>query len=158
VGSRYSDVAEIYLNKAIDLDQNYRTKMREDFDFEYYRHEPWFIILSGADINTRAGILDLLINTEVWYGPNPGIYPQSPKLDFQQDGTVIIKSYYMNEGESGWTTSRGRYTVYEGHFTYQDNYESYRGTIEKRYGKYYLYMVDRFENWSSFTTQVDYSA
>jgi hypothetical protein len=158
VGSRYGSVVEIYLNKAINIDQNYRTKMREDFDLKYYRHEPWFIILSGADINTRAGILDLLLNTEVWYGPKPGVYPQSPELYFQQDGTVIIKRFYMREDEFGWTTSQERYTVYEGYFTYQDNNGSYRGIIEKRYGKYCLYIVDRFENSSYFTTEVDYSA
>jgi hypothetical protein len=157
VGGRYGGSVEIYLNKAIDLDQIYKTKMRADSDLRYYHHEPWFIILSGADINTRVGIVDLLTNTKVWYGPKPGVYPQSPELNFQQDGTVIIKSFYMGEGEFGWTTGKGRYTVHEGYFLIQDNGETYRGIVEKSEYKYYLKIVD-FVSWPYFTTEVDYSA
>jgi hypothetical protein len=157
-GSRFGGVIEVYLNEAINLDPSYKTKMRIDSDLRYYYHEPWFIVLSGADINTRGGIIELLTNTEVWYGPKPGVYPQSPELYFQKDGTVIIKSFSMKDDKFNWITKSGRYTVHEGYFIFQDSYQSYRGIVEKIGNKYYLKMVDSFTNVDYFTTAVDYSA
>ncbi|MFP4660846.1 MAG: hypothetical protein ACLFPF_01520 [Halanaerobiales bacterium] len=141
-----------YLKQAIELDNNYREKMRIDPDLEVYQKEAWFIILSGADPTTYDGIKDILMNTEKWYGPKPGVYPQSPELIFDDDGTLSVREFhYDDETQStGWTTSRGEYQIYDGYILINYNGNIYRGVLEDQ-----RLFIEDFCFYPYFTTTVD---
>ncbi len=146
-----------YLKKAIELDENYKQKMRVDPDFKIYQKEAWFIILSGADPSTYAGIKDILMNTEVWYGPKPGIYPQSPELVFKKDGTLIVRYFCIYEEDFscsyGWEESQGSYTIHDGYIMIDYNNTSYKGVFKES-----RLFINGFSFHPYFTTTVDVSA
>jgi hypothetical protein len=161
VGGRGNRVVEYWLRKAIALDPDYKRKMRTDPDLAFYDKEPWFIALYGEGITTNSGIRAMLCNVEVWYGPKPGIYPQSPELCFYNNGTVTIKSFDMDRrGGSHWSVTEARYTIQNGGFTivYDDKTVT-RGYVRERKDEYGFsnYFLE-LENGLFFQTELDISA
>ncbi|MBN1409491.1 MAG: hypothetical protein JW969_01510 [Spirochaetales bacterium] len=152
-----NDLVYQYLSSAIKLDPKYKTKMRRDPDLKIFHTEAWFLILSGADPATAKGLKDILLNTELWYGPQPGAYPASPQIEFHEEGTISIKEInpeYLGGTDNLWISSEGTYNVGSGYISIRINGEEYTGTI----GSNGILHIEGLGMTGAFTTTFDCSA
>ncbi|MFP4016661.1 MAG: hypothetical protein ACLFUI_06480 [Halanaerobiales bacterium] len=100
--------------------------------------------------NIQVDIKDILESTEKWYGPKPGVYPQSPELIFECDGTLSVREFYNDGDSTGWNTSYGEYQIKDGYIQIFYNDKKYKGVFEGSK----LYIED-FCFYPYFTTTID---
>lgn len=99
-----------HLAQSVSQQPDYRQKMMTDPDLQSVRNRVEFLRLAGYNPKTVSGLKYILTHV-TWYGPSHGIFPASPVIVFQSDGTLDYSVFCAAGEEAGYYSMSGTWTV-----------------------------------------------